>query len=446
MTIHDLDYKLLNYVTSSYESLTHVKGIKLNIHCINRIEADLDIEKFEQIIDNLLSNAIKYTRKGGHIDVILKIEDNEKLRGLSQKPIFSVSIKDTGIGIQENKIEYIFDKFYQIPHTDNSYLEGTGIGLSIVHEYMNLMKGNIELTSKKDKGSTFKLFFPFSQNAPKIEIQSKWVQKNFEISSKDYEPLIQDETILLVEDNIEMADFICFILSDQFKLVHAENGRVGFELAIQILPDIIISDVMMPEMDGFQLLKKLKSDQQTNHIPVIMLTAKADLKSKLAGLKLGADEYLPKPFNKEELTLKIINLIQHRNSIQEYYSKFPTHYFDKELPENSNDFMNQIHEYLKKYITEEELEISDLCKKMGMSRTQLYRKFKSLTNTSIYKYLKRLKLNYSHHLLLNGSLNVSEVTYEVGFKNPAHFSNSFYEEFGIRPSDLIKDIYSGTQT
>jgi len=202
---------------------------------------------------------------------------------------------------------------------------------------------------------------------------------------------------------------------------------------------------MMPVMDGFQLLKKLKSDQRTNHIPVIMLTAKADLKSKLAGLKLGADEYLPKPFNKEELILKIKNLIQQRNSIQEYYSKFPIHYFKKELPENSDDFMNRIHGFLKKYITEEEFEISYLCKQMGMSRTQLYRKFKALTNTSIYKYLKRLKLNYAHHLLLNGSFNVSEVTFEVGFKNPAHFSNSFYEEFGIRPSELIKDLYSGTQ-
>ncbi len=436
---------LLLYIISSYESVTNVKGIKLNTHCIDTIEADLDFEKFEQIIDNLLSNAIKYTRKGGHIDIILKTEDNEDIRGISPKKMFSVSIKDTGIGIPEDKIQKIFIKFYQIPHTDGSYIEGTGIGLSIVREYMNLMKGTIEVTSRKDKGSTFKLLFPLCQKAPKIEIQSKWIQKNDEISTKDSGLALQDETILLVEDNIEMADFISFVLNSEFNLVHAINGRVGLEMAVQNLPDIIISDVMMPEMDGFQLLKKLKSDVRTNHIPIIMLTAKADLKSKLAGLKLGADEYLPKPFNKEELTLKIKNLIQHRNSIQEYYSKFPSYYYKKELPANSDDFMNRIHEYLKKYITEEEFEISDLCKQMGMSRTQLYRKFKAFTNTSVYKYLKRIKLNYAHHLLLNGSLNISEVSFEVGFKNPAHFSNSFYEEFGIRPSELLNDLYSGTQ-
>ncbi len=437
--------KLLYHITSSYESLTHVRGIRLNTNCIDTIEADLDIEKFEQIIDNLLSNAIKNTRKGGHIDVILKIEDKEQRKGIFQKPIFSVSIKDTGIGIPEDKIQYIFDKFYQIPQYDDSYVEGTGIGLSIVKEYMDVMKGDIELISKKNIGSTFKLLFPLLQNAPKIEIQSKWVHKNNEIPVKENDQLSQGDTILIVEDNIEMADFICFVLGKQFKIFHAENGRVGFELAIKILPDIIISDVMMPEMNGFELLKMLKSDLRTNHIPVIILTAKADLKSKLEGLKFGADEYLPKPFNKEELTIKIKNLIQHRNSIQEHYSNFPAQYFKKELPENTDDFMNRIHEHLRKYIIEEELEVKDLCKQMGMSRTQLYKKFKALTNTSIYKYLKQLKLYYAHHLLLNGSLNVSEVTFEVGFKNPAHFSNSFYDEFGIRPSELTKDNYSSTQ-
>jgi len=437
--------KLLYYITSSYESLTTARGISLNVNCIDKIEADLDIEKFEQIIDNLLSNAIKNTRKGGHIDVILKIEDHKQLKALSQKPIFSVSVKDTGIGIPEDKIQYIFDKFYQIQKTDDSYAEGTGIGLSIVKEYMSIMEGNIELISKENIGSTFKLLFPLHQNAAKIEVQSKWIPKNHEISSKENDQFSTGDTILLVEDNFEMADFIHFVLGNQFKLLHAENGRVGFELAIKILPDIIISDVMMPEMNGFELLKKLKSDQRTNHISVIMLTAKADLKSKLTGLKFGADEYLPKPFNKEELIFKIKNLIQKRNSIQEYYSKFPAYYFKKKLPENSDDFMNRIHEYLKKYIIEEELEVKDLCKQMGMSRTQLYKKFKALTNTSVYKYLKQLKLNYAHHLLLTGSLNVSEVSFEVGFKNPAHFSTSFYEEFGIRPSELTKDLYSGTQ-
>jgi signal transduction histidine kinase/DNA-binding response OmpR family regulator len=438
--------QLLRYITSSYESLTHVRGIDLNTNCIDKIDADLDIEKFEQIIDNLLSNAIKNTSKGGHIDVILKIEDQEQLKGISQKPIFAVSIKDTGIGIPEDKIPYIFDKFYQISQTDASYLEGTGIGLSIVKQYMNMMNGNIELISKKNIGSTFKLLFPLHQDAPKIDIKSKIVPKNHEISCKEDDRLSQGDTILLVEDNIEMADFICFVLGKQFKLFHAENGRVGFELALKTVPDIIISDVMMPEMNGFELLKKLKSDQRTNHISVIMLTAKADLESKLIGLKFGADEYLPKPFNKKELILKIKNLIQKRNSIQKYYSKFPAHYFKKELPDNSDNFMNQIHKYLKKHIMEEEeLEVTDLCKQMGMSRTQLYKKFKALTNSSIYKYLKQLKLYYAHHLLLNGSLNVTEVSFKLGFKNPAHFSNSFNEEFGIRPSELTKDLYSGTQ-
>lgn len=437
--------KLVNYITSSYESLTRFKGIELNTYCIDQIEADLDIEKFEQILDNLLSNAIKNTRKGGHIDVILKFSVNKELKDNSHDSIFSLTVKDTGIGIPKDKIPFIFNKFYQITNTDESYIEGTGIGLSIVKENIDLMKGSIEVTSNINKGTTFNLFFPITQHAPKTEFQPNWSYSKPETLFKKPNLLSQGETILLVEDNMEMADFICYVMDNQYKLSHAENGRVGFEMATQNLPDIIISDVMMPEMDGFQLLIKLKSDQRTSHIPVILLTAKADLKSKLAGLKLGADDYLPKPFNKEELILKIKNLIQRRISIQEYYSKFPAQYFKKELPENSDDFMNRIHEYLKKYIPKEELEIGDLCKQMSMSRTQLYKKFKAFTNTSIYKYLKQLKLNYAHHLLLNSSLNVSEVTFEVGFKNPAHFSNSFYEEFGIRPSELIKDLYSGTQ-
>ena len=436
---------LVNYIAASYESLTSVKGIELNTHCLDKIEADLDLEKFEQILDNLLSNAIKNTGKGGHIDVILKFEEIEKDKAYN--PIFSVSIKDTGCGIPEDKIQYIFDKFYQIPNKDSGYVEGTGIGLSIVKEYMNLMNGDIQLKSKENSGSTFKLLFPFKQNAPKIEIQTNPApaHSKLEVLSDENSPFSQSETILLVEDNMEMAKFIRFVLGDLFKLVHAENGRIGFDIATLILPDIIISDVMMPEIDGFKLLGMLKSDLRTSHIPIILLTAKADLKSKLAGLKLGANEYLPKPFNKEELILKINNLIQQRKSIQEHYSKFPVQYFNIKPPEESDDFINRIHEHLKKYISEEEFEITYLCQQMGMSRTQLYKKFKTLTSTSVYKYLKRLKLNYAHHLLLYGSHNVSEAAFEVGFKNPAHFSTSFYEEFGIRPSELTKDHYPSTQ-
>ncbi|MEN8121607.1 MAG: response regulator, partial [Bacteroidota bacterium] len=243
--------------------------------------------------------------------------------------------------------------------------------------------------------------------------------------------------LLIVEDNSDVSIYLESILEKHYRILIADNGKLGLEKAVESVPDIILSDIMMPQMDGIDMLKHLKNDVRTSHIPVVLLTAKVDINSKLEGLETGADAYLAKPFNKKELFIRLRKLVELRNKLQERYTSF-------QLPEISNNkqiqtednFMHKLHEIFEKRLGDENLGIHQLCNEMFMSRAQLYRKFKALTNRSIMGYLRSFRLQKAKSLLQTTNLNVTEIAFEVGFKNLSHFSHIFHQEFGTNPSNL----------
>ena len=244
--------------------------------------------------------------------------------------------------------------------------------------------------------------------------------------------------LLIVEDNEDVVNYLHSILSEYYNIEVAKNGLEGYNMAVEIIPDLVISDVMMPVMDGFGFCEKLKSDLKTSHIPVVLLTARADVDSKMEGLKAGADVYLAKPFNRKELFVRIEQLIELRKKLQQRYEGIVTLNQNKDIGEavlhKEDVFMKKVRKILEFHLSEEEFGIPELCKSIGMSRAQLYRKFSALTNTSVHHFIRKLRLVKAKELLLNTDLNVSEVAYDTGFKNPSHFSRVYSEEFGIAPS------------
>jgi YesN/AraC family two-component response regulator len=314
------------------------------------------------------------------------------------------------------------------------------------------MEGAIGVESTPGEGTTFTIQIPVSNKAPLKEMAGFSDVKEkiatlvpafakYHIKQADREPAENEKPILLVvEDSPDLVEYLSAILEEEYQLEVAPNGKEGLEKAFEYIPDLILSDVMMPEMDGLTMLEKLKNDQRTSHIPVVMLTAKADITSKLAGLERGADEYLAKPFNEDELHMRLKKLIELRKHLRERYTSMEL------LPQTNNrafqvedTFMMKIRGIMELHLDDDQFGIHELCKEIGMSRAQLYRKFKSLTNKTVNEYLINFRLFKAKEMLLTSGLNVSEVAYEVGFKNLSHFSRAFREVFGQNPSDLKKN-------
>jgi YesN/AraC family two-component response regulator len=312
------------------------------------------------------------------------------------------------------------------------------------------MKGSISVTSEVGCGSTFKIILPITTNAPFKEfaefseiniplIPCSTINKShrfdtYRIHTNNGKPLV-----LIVEDSYDLIDYLSALLCNKYQIGIAQNGKYGFNQALEIVPDVIVSDVMMPEMDGIQMLDLLKNDLRTSHIAIILLTAKADITSRLIGLERGADAYIAKPFNDNELLIRIDKLIELRKRLQERYSTFG------QLPSTSvkvvqieDTFITKVRNFMEENIKNECFEIKELCALTAMSRAQLYKKFKSLTNRTISEYLRTLRLYKAKELLESTELNVTEVCFEVGFNNLSHFSRIFTEEFGVNPSEIRK--------
>jgi signal transduction histidine kinase/DNA-binding response OmpR family regulator len=432
----------LHYLIESFHSLTQSKKIKLEFICdSDEIIMDFDPDKIQDIISNLLFNAIKFTPKGGSI----KISVNTGI--IDTNKYLVLKIQDTGIGIPSDQIDNIFNRYYQAKNHMEALEEGTGIGLALTREFVKLLGGDISVVSEIGKGSTFTIQLPITNKAKETHLTfnqkgKKEVKPNFKSFQKP-NSLQEDQllNLLIVEDNNDVIRYLNSLLLNHYNITVANNGKDGYELALKIIPDLIISDVMMPYLDGFALCNKLKDDIRTSHIPLIMLTALADQKSKIEGISAGADAYLSKPFNPDELFVRIDKLISLRKKMQNHFRNVinTEHEINTIEPVDQNkedSFIKKVRLILESNIADEEFGISQLCNILAMSRSQLYRKFSSLTDLTVHQYIMTLKLKKAKDLLLTTNLNVSEVAYDTGFKNISHFSRVFTKEFGYNPSNF----------
>lgn len=433
----------IRYIAESYHSHANSRNVMLKVESSEtKIMMDYDPEKFRQILSNLISNAIKYTKTGEKITIYLSREN-------SVNDHLILKIEDTGTGISTENIPHIFDRFYQVEdHTSKA--GGSGIGLSLTKELVLLLDGTIEVESTLGIGSEFTVRLPISNNATLKQFVKEDSYES--LDTEDSTPQLTDSdniktpgtklpSLLIVEDNLDVSEYLASCLRNEYHLSFAYNGQAGIDRAIEIIPEIIISDVMMPEKDGFELCETLKADEKTNHIPVILLTAKADMDSKIDGLKKGADAYLRKPFHEKELNVVLQNLLANRKKLQTKYSqlaiKFPNEIHDLPIQNVEDVFIQKLRKIIEEELSNSSLNANAVCKKMGMARATLYGKLKAITGFSFNIYLRKLRLNKAKSLLETSDLNISEIAYEVGFNDPLYFSKTFSDEFGMPPSKYI---------
>ncbi|MEZ4939542.1 MAG: ATP-binding protein [Saprospiraceae bacterium] len=433
----------IQYLTDSFYSLALDKNITLEAqYATPELIMDFDEEKMQYVFYNLLSNAIKFTPAGGKVAMKVNTDSSGEL--------LVIEVSDTGKGIPADAVPHIFDRFFQVE--DNTGEQGgTGIGLALTKELIEMIGGKIKVESTLGRGSIFTVSIPivndmatppgtlsFDTAAAFISTEAPPV---FEPSEKTGQP-----EVLIIEDSKGVADYLRLILEQEYNLRFAVDGQAGIDLALEYIPDLVITDVMMPEKDGYQVCRELKQDERTSHIPIIMLTAKADMTSKIEGLERGADAYLAKPFDKKELLVRLRKLLELRALLQ---AKYQTYTSSQAIPPLAADVSPEVdreQEFLQKLIlaieerlNDADLTIPEISQILAMSDTQLYRKLKAITGKTPSQFIRSVRLKKAMDLLRSSGLNVSEIAYEVGFTGPQYFSRMFKEEFGFPPSELRAD-------
>lgn len=467
-------YPFTQRIISAFESHAHKQNIQLEFHYLadEYLQLNLDKNKFEKIFNNLLSNALKFTPSNGNINVLIEDRSNR----------IQLNVSDTGYGIHPDDLPYVFNRFYQSSQ-DNAPTEGgTGIGLALCMEFANLMNGNLWVESTIGKGSSFYFEFPKKQILGVVKTEDFTITKEPKNPSleneitlqnnKKGEPNQQKETILVVEDNHALRDYIELILSDTYQIVTAENGQIAWELltvegeritvdgeqtetnrppsTVNRQPDLILSDIMMPFLDGYQLLQRLKKSDQFRQVPVIMLTARAEMKDKLKALRIGVDDYMLKPFEEEELFARIENLLRNSNermlAVQSLQSAVSEKEESKTLEISDTlttgidlQWLEDLEMIVKKELSSFQFNVGTLAEKMAMSKRPLEIKIKRLTGLTPSKYIQEIRFNQARQILENRSEStVKAVAFSVGMKDPIHFSRQFKARFGKSPADYFR--------
>ena len=429
----------LQYLTESCHSLAVNKNLNLAFFTKeDRLVMDFDEKKLQHIFINVLSNAIKFTPEYGSVKVIVaKVLD-------AGGELLELRIQDTGKGIPQSELPYIFDRFYQIDDSSTRRDEGSGIGLALVKELVDLLGGHIKVESETGKGSTFLIYLPVHKNATEKATRGLWCYTPIISSDNDLDRVshlpVDDEDekplILVIEDNSDVTEYIISCLIPEFKVKTARNGKDGIEKALLNVPDVILSDIMMPEMDGFEVCRKLKADRRCSHIPIILLTAKATQEDKVRGLSCGADAYLTKPFDREELLVRLSNLaVQGRHLQKRLVNPSDITEQPHALEEQEAGFLEEVNRIIESNLDNDLFDTNHLCRAMAMSRTQLYRKLKALTGQPTASYVRSVRLDKAKNLLETTDLPIGEIAFQVGFKDFSHFSRSFSREFGEKPSE-----------
>ena len=468
----------LRYLVESFHSLAEDKAIKVHFRTeVKALKMDFDATRLQQIVSNLLSNAIKFTPKDGHCYITASVKDDH----------FNIQIKDTGVGIAQADLPQIFDRFYQVDDSRTRHGEGTGIGLALTHELIKLLEGTIAVESRLGEGSVFTIRLPIRTRSP-IYVDTKVSDpaENLADTMDDFldghvptsvvfeEEMMSDHhgsakpLVLVADDNKDVRAYIASCLKREYTVKMATNGRECEETAFAIVPDLIILDVMMPHKDGFEVCSTLKADERTSHIPVIMLTAKTDLESKLEGLQQKADDYLTKPFHKKELLLRIKNLVELRRLLQQYYLTSLEQGFSTTRPQNlgqknkripeafdsstittkvkrtsretvpftnsvDNAFVNKVKKAIEVHMDDANFDVEQLCREVALSHSQVHRKLSALTGLSITNFIRYLRLLKAKELLLGSGFKISAIAMDCGFSDPAYFSRVFKKEFGVTP-------------
>ncbi|HVO73133.1 MAG TPA: ATP-binding protein, partial [Ignavibacteriaceae bacterium] len=452
---------LLHGMVSGFELLANQKNIKLVFHAgADTICAWVDNDKLEKIINNLLSNAFKFTQPGGTVAVL--VQQNEKTEEAE------IKITDTGIGIPDDHLNKIFNRFYQVDDSSRREFGGSGIGLSLVKELVDLHKWKISVRSEPGKGTEFSIKIPLSnsylEEEEKIfEIQpgitgpkknESGLNQILQEKSSDYAAgkilseninnlagISKDSSgrplILIVEDSDDVRKYLIDILKSVYNLAEAENGEEGLRLTIEKMPDLILSDVMMPKMDGMEFCHRIKSNWETSHIPVIMLTAKASTENRLEGLETGADDYLTKPFDTKELYIRIRNLLEQHRRLREKFSK-DINISAGTLAVNKadNEFLRKAFAVTEKNVSNADFNSEMFASEMYVSRSQLHRKLIAVTGEAPGEFIRSIRLKFAARLLLEKNLSVTQIALEVGFSSPSHFTKAFQLQFGCLPSEF----------
>ncbi len=415
----------LRYLTESLRSTADIQEKELIFQSgVEQLLMDYDEVKTRQILLNLLSNAFKFTSKGDRITVKVRLGDENML---------VVEVEDSGIGIPTEKLNHIFERFYQVDDSETRQAQGSGIGLALSFELVKLLGGKLEVDSELNKGSTFRFFLPIKNQSEAAEFYKAPVKASVPVSPGVPLPEEKDKPfLLLVEDNYQIVQFVQLLLQSTYHILHAENGKAGIEMAIKHIPDIIISDVMMPFKNGYEVTETLKADMRTSHIPIVLLTAKSTQEDRNTGLKHGADAYLNKPFDKDELEIRLEKLIALRKTLISRFKNLEESELENDQLENQ--FLVKVKDVVLQNIDNSEYRIDQLERALNLSKMQLYRKLKALTGMSPTIVVRDIRLNEAAKLLKQGELNVSEIAYAVGFNDPSYFTRAFKEKFGVAPS------------
>ena len=398
-----------------------------------KLQVWIDRINFDKVISNLLSNAMKYTQDGGEIALFIgKDAENAIIR-----------VQDTGIGLTEEKPEKLFQRFYQGNNSSGLHIEGTGIGLNLCKAFVEMHGGKIKAYNRTDgiKGSCFEVSIPLgNKHLQPEEIMDEEELKKAESIGKKAQAN-RNFNILIVDDDAEIAHYIKTELSDWYRFDHACNGKEGLKMLLMGKYDLVISDVMMPEMDGITMLKNIKSNSNISDIPVILLTSKSEVENRLEGLRKGADAFLAKPFSMEELHILIDNLVDNVRRIRGKYSGAQGQK-DKieqiKVKGNNDALMDRVMKYMNEHLADPDLNVEKLTEDVGISRAQLHRKLKEIAGVSAGEFIRNLRLEQAARLIEEGQINITQVAYSVGFNNQTHFSTVFKKHYGMSPSEYAE--------
>jgi signal transduction histidine kinase/ligand-binding sensor domain-containing protein/CheY-like chemotaxis protein len=467
--------RFIREIAIAFRETAEYKGIQFVTHLPNGpLQYWYDRDKMEIILYNLLSNAVKNTQKGGHIGIYVREVHQEggfnTDAGQNGSHVFmdghlEIVVEDNGRGIPGENLQHIFNRFYQAKTNDYTRTYGSGVGLEIVKRFMDLHKGQIDVESYESKeGQPGKTRFILKLPAGKRHLGSEDIMQDFR-SSEDIDlyrhtlrqtvegeveadrsgsenihgtqALVphEDATLLIVEDNDEVRTFIVRVFRDHYRILEASNGAQGLALAQEYIPDLILSDVMMPGMDGMELCRKVKTDDRTSHIPVILLSARTAVTHRIEGMETGADDYVTKPFSAQELDARVKNLIEQRKKLRAKFSRQLMVPEEVTITSVDEKLLKRTIDYIQEHMSDPDLNVEKVAAEVGMSRVHFYRKIRALTDLSPVAFIRRIRLEKAAQLLQTGKLNVSEVRYAIGIQDPNYFRKVFKQHFGTSPSD-----------
>jgi signal transduction histidine kinase/ligand-binding sensor domain-containing protein/DNA-binding response OmpR family regulator len=448
VTSHDM-VTLVSDVVRSFEEYAREKQIKLRFNTLKKkLIAVFDPGKVETILNNLLSNAMKYTGQGGtvtvHLSLVFGAEDGDLLGSEPDRQFMEISVRDSGRGIEESNIDKIFNRFYRADGQHES--TGTGIGLSLVRELVKLHGGDVFVISKPGKGSRFTVRLPYETALP-VELQSEDAAAECDDESPAHHAVPSEEMtdrpeariMLIVEDNSDVRYFIRSHFEPSFRVVEAKNGQEGWDQALQVIPDVIISDILMPDVDGYEFCRRIKKDERTSHIPLLLLTALHSREHEIEGLSHGADDFITKPFDISVLQTKVENMLSLRSALRDKYTReMILRPSGVTVTSPDEKFLVKAMEVVEKNISNPDFDIESFAAATGVSRMQLYRKFDALTNMTVKEFVRSIRLKRAAQLLLEKKMSVSEVAFATGFRDLSHFRKCFSREYGMSASEYIR--------